>query len=39
MATTLIGGLLARSLRDPIGNLADRRGDIIGAIDLLITGD
>jgi toxin CcdB len=38
MATTLIGGLPARSLRDPIGNLADRRGDIIGAIDMLITG-
>jgi toxin CcdB len=38
MATTLIGGLPARSLRDPIGNLAHQRADIIGAIDVLITG-
>ena len=38
MATTLIGGLPARSLRDAIANLADRRDDIIGAIDMLITG-
>ena len=38
MATTLIGGLPARTLRDPIGNLAERRDEIIGAIDMLITG-
>ncbi len=38
MATTLIGGLPARSLREPVTNLASRRYDIIGAIDMLITG-
>ena len=38
MATTLIGGLPARSLRDLIGNLGDQRDDIIAAVDMLITG-
>ena len=34
----MIGGLPARSLREPVANLADQRDDIIGAIDMLITG-
>jgi toxin CcdB len=38
MATTLIGGLPARCLREPVTNLASHRYDIIGAIDLLVTG-
>jgi toxin CcdB len=38
MATTLIGGLPARSLRELITNLGDHRRDIVGAIDILITG-
>ncbi len=38
MATTLIGGLPARSLHDPVSNLGSYRYDIIGAIDMLITG-
>jgi hypothetical protein len=38
MATTLIGGLPARSLRELITNLSDHRLDIVGAIDVLITG-
>ena len=38
MATTLIGGLPARSLRDPLTNLGDHRLEIVGAIDMLITG-
>jgi toxin CcdB len=38
MATTLIGGLPARSLRDRIDNLTDQRREIIGAVDMLITG-
>jgi toxin CcdB len=38
MATTLIGGLPARTLREPITNLADHRHEIVGAIDMLITG-
>jgi len=38
MATTLIGGLPTHILREPIGNLSDHRTEIIGAIDMLITG-
>jgi toxin CcdB len=38
MATTLIGGLPERVLREPITNLADYRHEIVGAIDMLITG-
>lgn len=38
LATTLIGGLPSHALREPIANLADRRAEIIGALDLLITG-
>jgi toxin CcdB len=38
MATTMIGGLPARSLCDPVANLGDHRLEIIGAIDMLITG-
>ena len=38
MATTLIGGLPVRALREPITNLADHRHEIVGAIDMLITG-
>jgi toxin CcdB len=38
MATTLIGGLPSRGLRDPITNLGNHRTEIIGAIDMLITG-
>jgi toxin CcdB len=38
MATTLIGGLPIRALRDPVANLEDRRHEIVGAIDMLITG-
>jgi toxin CcdB len=38
MATTMIGGLPARSLREPVTSLADHRYEIIGAIDMLITG-
>jgi toxin CcdB len=38
MATTLIGGLPVRSLHDPVANLADHRLEIVGAIDMLITG-
>ena len=38
MATTLIGGLPARTLREPVTNLASYRYDIIGAIDMLVTG-
>jgi toxin CcdB len=38
MATTLIGGLPTHALRDPIANLSGRRDEIIGAIDMLITG-
>ncbi|MGH6945145.1 MAG: CcdB family protein [Geminicoccaceae bacterium] len=38
MATTLIGGLPVRSLRDLITNLGHHRREIIDAIDMLITG-
>ena len=38
MATTLIGGLPVRALREPITNIAERRHEIVGAIDMLITG-
>jgi toxin CcdB len=38
MATTLIGGLPTRLLRRPIANISDQRSEIIGAIDMLITG-
>lgn len=38
MATTLIGGLPVSSLREVITNLGDRREDIIGAIDMLVSG-
>jgi toxin CcdB len=38
MATTLIGGLPTHILREPIINLGDYRTEIIGAIDMLITG-
>jgi toxin CcdB len=38
MMTTLIGGLPVRGLGDPVTNLGDHRLDIIGAIDMLITG-
>ena len=38
MATTLIGGLPARALRDPVASLAGHRHEIVGAIDMLITG-
>ena len=38
MATTLIGGLPTDVLREPIDNLSDYRSEIIGAIDLLVTG-
>jgi toxin CcdB len=38
MATTLIGGLPARTLTDPVINLGDHRLEIIGAIDTLISG-
>ena len=38
MATQLIGGIPVRNLGEVVANLADRRDDIIGAIDMLITG-
>ena len=38
MATTLIGGLPVRALHEPIANLADHRHEIVGAIDMLVTG-
>ena len=38
MATTLIGGLPVRSLREPVTNLSGHRREIVGAIDMLITG-
>lgn len=38
MATTLIGGLPEQSLRELVTNLIDHRQDIVGAIDILITG-
>lgn len=38
MATTLIGGLPVRALGNPVTNLGDHRLDIVGAIDMLITG-
>jgi toxin CcdB len=38
MATTLIGGLPERALCEPIASLADHRHEIVGAIDMLITG-
>ena len=38
MATTLIGGLPARALREPVATLNAQRKEIIGAIDMLITG-
>ncbi|MGH6920025.1 MAG: CcdB family protein [Geminicoccaceae bacterium] len=38
MATTLIGGLPVRALREPITNFADHRHEIVGAIGMLITG-
>ena len=38
MATTLIGGLPARILREPIANLADQQAEIVGAVEMLVTG-
>jgi toxin CcdB len=38
MATTLIGGLPVRDLRDLVASLDRHRRDIVGAIDMLITG-
>ena len=38
MATTLLGGLPARALRAPVASLAERRHEIVGAIDVLVTG-
>jgi hypothetical protein len=38
MATTLIGGLPVQSLREPVTNLSGYRREIVGAIDMLITG-
>lgn len=38
MATTLVGGLPTQSLREPVANLSSHRQDIVGAIDILITG-
>jgi toxin CcdB len=38
MLTTEIGVLPPRALRDPVASLEDRRHEIVGAIDMLITG-
>jgi len=38
MATTLIGGLPVRALRDPVASLDGHRHEIVGAIDMLVTG-
>jgi toxin CcdB len=38
MLTTEIGVLSPRSLREPIASLADHRHEIVGALDMLITG-
>ena len=38
MATTLIGVLPVRALRSPIAGLQNHRHEIVGAIDMLITG-
>jgi toxin CcdB len=38
MATQLIAGTSLRNLGEVVTSLADRRGEIIGAIDMLITG-